>query len=88
MSNILSLKREIERLKNLVLDRPVGCVCRYIEIVEGATLTEEQERVLESNRDCYERNHDQRAHVGFTAVIIAPIQRTGDDNSDNTPLVV
>ncbi len=76
--SLQQIKKQLERMKELARERPTYCTCRYIEIVEGSTLstlTEEQERVLENNRTCYERNHDQSAHVGFTAVIIAPIQR-------------
>jgi flagellar biosynthesis chaperone FliJ len=70
--NLVVLKREVERLKNLARERSDICVCRYIEIVKGATLTEEQERVLENNRECYERNHDQRAHVGWSYIEVPP----------------
>jgi hypothetical protein len=72
MSNLVSLKREIERLKKLARERPNICVCRYIEVVEGELLTGEQERILERNRACYERNHDLRAHAGFSSVIVSP----------------
>jgi len=65
MSNLASLRREIERMKELARERPVSCFCRYVEIVESEPLTEEQERILESNRECRERSHEERTHVGF-----------------------
>jgi hypothetical protein len=69
MSNLASLKREIERMKELARQkRPSECTCRYIEILESEPLTEEQERVLTANMACYERNHDHRAHAGFAYV--------------------
>ena len=68
MSSLVVLKREIERLKNLARERSDICVCRYVEVVEGKSLTDKQERVLIANRECYERNHNQSAHVGFVYV--------------------
>jgi transposase len=72
---IRSLRRELERLKELARDeRPIECFCRYVEIVDGSEqLTEEQTRILERNRDCYERNHAPGEHTGFVYVEVPPV---------------
>ena len=51
--------------------RPSECTCRYIEILEGEPLTEEQERVLTDNIACYERNHEN-SHTGFAYIEMPP----------------
>jgi hypothetical protein len=66
--SLQQIKKQLERMKELARERPAYCACRFIEIVKGAPLSEEQERVLESNRECYTRNHEQRAHVGFSRI--------------------
>jgi hypothetical protein len=84
MSNLTSLKREIERMKELARERPASCCCRYLEIVRGAPLTDEQARILESNRACYERNHDhERGHIGWRYVKVppAPAPRVSDNDA-------
>ena len=69
--NLSSLKRELEQLKALArARRPWGCVCRYVEIVDGRPFTTEQKGSLNYNRQCYERTGDRTAHVGFTSIVV------------------
>jgi len=72
--SINSLRREIERMKTLAQEkRPSHCFCRYLELVESEPRTEEQARILESNRACYERNHDdERDHTAWSYVKVPP----------------
>jgi hypothetical protein len=69
--NLLSLKRELEQLKALACARcPSGCVCEYVEIIEGEAFTTEQQQTLTQNRECYERHNDRNMHVGFSSVMV------------------
>jgi len=69
--NLLSVKRELEQLKVIArLRRRSGCVCEYVEVVEGEVLTSQQEQTLARNRECYERNNVRNAHVGFSSILI------------------
>ncbi len=83
MSNLTSLKREIERMKTLAQEqRPHSCTCRYVEIVESEPLTEEQARLLENNRACYERNHeDANIHTAWRYVKVPPAPGVSDNAS-------
>ncbi len=71
--NLLSLKRELEHLKVLASSRrKSSCICEYVEIIEGQTLTTAQEQTLTRNRQCYERNHDRNSHIGFSSIMVPP----------------
>jgi len=73
---LLTLKRELEQLKVIVrIRRGSGCCCEYIEVVEGQETTTEQELTLRRNRECYERNNDRNAHVGFSSITVPEISR-------------
>jgi hypothetical protein len=69
--NLLSVKRELERLKALARARcESGCVCQYVEIIQNEHLTVEQEELLTRNRDCYAHNGEIEQHVGFTSITV------------------
>jgi hypothetical protein len=72
---LTQLKREVERLKDLARNRRIFCACQYIEIQASQSLTGEQERILQNNRTCYERNQNGTAHVGWTSIIVPPRPR-------------
>ena len=64
--NLLSLKRELEQLRALARARcGSGCVCEYVEIIDGESITMEQQQTLTRNRECYQRHNDRNMHVGF-----------------------
>ena len=68
---LLSLKRELEQLKALArAGCGSGCVCEYVEVIDGQEPTTRQEEVLTRNRECYERNNDRNMHVGFTSIVV------------------
>jgi hypothetical protein len=72
MSNLAALRREIERMKTWTKEkRPSQCVCHFVEIVQGSTLTEGQAKILEANLTCFEQNHD---HTGFTFIEVPAAQ--------------
>lgn len=69
--NLLSIKRGLEHLKTLARARCCsGCVCQYVEVIEGQHATTEQEQTFASNRQCYERYSDRTMHVGFSSVLV------------------
>ena len=69
--NLLSLKRELEQLKALARARcGSGCVCEYVEVIDGQPLTTEQERTLTNNRACYQRLENREVHVGWSSIIV------------------
>lgn len=69
--NLLSVKRELEQLKARARTRQgSGCVCEYVEIIQDEPVTVEQQRFLNKNRECYERNQERSAHVGFSTIIV------------------
>jgi hypothetical protein len=73
--NLLSLKRELEQLKAFARNRVgSGCVFEYVEITEYETPTSAQEEVLNQNRECYERNHNRNAHMGFSSITVPSAQ--------------
>lgn len=75
--NLLGLKRELGHLKALAFSRrKLSCVCEYVEIIDGQALTTTQEQTLTRNLQCYERNHDRNAHVGFSSIVV-PSQYAG-----------
>jgi len=74
MSNLTSLRREIERMQELARQkRPSQCTCRYLTIVESEPLSDEQAQILEANRLCFDQNHEL-AHTGFTFVQVPAAQ--------------
>jgi hypothetical protein len=69
--NLLSLKRELGHLKAVAFSRrKSSCVCGYVEIIDGQDTTTEQDVTLTRNRECYERNNDRNAHVGFSRITV------------------
>jgi hypothetical protein len=69
--NLLSVKRELAQLKALARNRVgSGCVCEYVEIVDGQPLTIEQEHILANNRDCFQRSENREVHVGWSSMTI------------------
>src|SRR5688572_13712238 len=79
--NLLSVKKELEQLKALARSRcGCGCVCEYVEVMAGQTLTADQERLLSSNRKCYERSLDKK-HVGLSRIIVPVMHRDKSSGS-------
>ncbi len=69
--NLLSLKRELEQLKaHARANRGSGCFCEYVEVVESEEQTIGQSRLLSNNQQCYERNRETCAHVGFSSIVV------------------
>ena len=69
--NLLSVKRELENLKALARARGgSGCLCEYVEVIEGEALTTNQHQIVTQNRECYERNHERNAHTGFSSITV------------------
>jgi len=68
---LLSVKRELEQLKVIArLRRGSSCDCQYVEVMDGQETTTEQQRMLENNSACYERNHNRESHVGWSSIVI------------------
>jgi len=69
--NLRSMRRELEHLKALArAHRGSGCVCEYVEVIDGQSITTEQQQKLTRNQECYERNYDRTMHVGFAAILV------------------
>lgn len=81
----------LEDLKRRATERAPrrdGCACRYVDIVEGEPMSEEERKQVEANVLCFERHKHSRRHVGFSTVIIAPPRpQLPDDEDDGAPLV-
>jgi hypothetical protein len=81
----------VEELKRRAMERAPrrdGCVCQYVDVVEGEPLSDEVRKRVEANVLCFGRHKHTRSHVGFSTVIIAP-QRPplADAEDDDAPLV-
>jgi hypothetical protein len=82
------LKSAKQRLDDYTREHDDGCVCRYVEIVEGEPLTDELRKQVEANVLCFEHHKHTRSHVGFSTVIIVQ-QRPplADGEYNDAPLV-
>jgi len=80
----------LEDLKRRAMERAPrrdGCVCQYVDVVEGEPMSEEEQRQVEANVWCFERHKHARRHAGFSTVIIAQPRALKCDEGDNTPLI-
>ncbi len=74
--SLQKLKNQLERMMEQAREqRSSQCVCHFVEIIEGS-ITDEQAKILEANRACYEQNHE-RTHIGFTYDGISPASQGG-----------
>lgn len=83
----LSRLEDLKRRATERAPRRDGCVCQYVNVVEGEPLSEEVRRQVEANVLCFERHKHSRRHVGFSTVIVAPPRPTLADDEDDAPLV-
>lgn len=68
---LLSLKREVQQLKAVARSRcGSGCVCEYVEVVEGQAPTIEQQQILKNNQSCYQQHDNRELHVGWSSIIV------------------
>ena len=78
--------KELEQRAEEHASHGLNCECRLIHIEEGRALTEEEQRIVEVNKRCFERNVNRKSHVGINTVIVAPIGWIRDED-DDAPLV-
>jgi hypothetical protein len=64
------IRKQIEELKQHICADANNCTCQYVEINEGEPVPIDALEIIEANQRC--RQHD-RAHVGFTAIVIGKV---------------
>ncbi len=69
--NLNQFRKEIAELRAMLAPMSHGCVCKYIEQFQDELQSAETLLIIESNQRC--RLHDDRNHVGFSAISIASI---------------
>lgn len=78
---------ELERRAQERAGHGTGCKCQFIYFNEGEPLTEDQERILEANRKCFERNHNRKYHIGITHIEVARQRHSNYEEDDDSPLI-